>query len=361
MKFGFRAQSGIHGPTDTYNYMTDLTDIVKKILVCMEIILLFVVGLLSWQAFSARPLRANIPTPEVEKTELQLALPAAMQPIGDTGITRQLVLRTNIPSDRPNTKIQHYTVEKGDSAWSISAKFKLKPESILWANDGLSAAANGLKIGDTLNIPPVDGALHEAKEGDTLESIALEHGVPVNDIVGYSGNEFDLTKPTLKLGQMVIVPNGTSLLVWDDPEPVVAAGGKTPGGYSGPLVNMGTGYFIWPVGGSIVLNQEYWGSHPALDINTYYRQPVFASDSGTVVFSGWSTSGYGNLVIIDHGNGYRTYYAHNEANLVSAGQGVVQGQQVAESGSTGNSSGNHLDFRIRATGGNFYNPLDFLP
>lgn len=341
--------------------MTNLTNIIKKILICIEIMLLLVVGFLSWQTFSARLVRNNIPAPEVKKAEVQPILPPAMQPINGTGITRQLILKTDIPSDRPNTKIQQYTVEKGDSAWSISTKFKIKPESILWANDGLSAAANGLKIGDTLNIPPVDGALHEAKEGDTLESIALEHGVPVNEIVNYSGNEFDLTQPTLKVGKLVIVPNGTSPLIWDDPEPVVGAGGKTPGGYSGPLVNMGTGYFIWPVGGSIVLNQDYWGGHPALDINTYYRQPVFASDSGTVVFSGWSTSGYGNLVIIDHGNGYRTYYAHNEATLVSAGQGIVQGQQVAESGNTGNSTGNHLDFRIRATGGSFYNPYDFLP
>ncbi len=339
--------------------MNNSTHSVKKILICTEIILLFALGFLSWRAFFAKPFM-NISTPEVGKSEAQpVLLPVKQSMNSNAGITRRLVLKTNIPADRPNTKIQQYTVEKGDSAWSISAKFKLKPESILWANDGLSAAANGLKIGGTINIPPVDGVLHTVREGDTLESISLKYGALVDEIAGYPGNEFDLTKPSLKTGQLVIVPNGTSPLAWDDPEPVVAAGGS--GGYSGPLVNRGTGYFIWPVGGTIVMNQDYWGGHPALDINTYYRQPVFASDSGTIVFSGWSTSGYGNLVIIEHGNGYRTYYAHNEANLVSVGQGVVQGQQIAESGSTGNSSGNHVDFRIRATGGSFYNPSDFLP
>ncbi|HEY5574452.1 MAG TPA: M23 family metallopeptidase, partial [Anaerolineales bacterium] len=90
-------------------------------------------------------------------------------------------------------------------------------------------------------------------------------------------------------------------------------------------------------------------------------QPVFASDAGTVIFSGWSEWGYGNLVIIDHGNGFWTYYAHNAFNLVEAGQGVLQGQQIAESGSTGNSTGEHVDFRIRVDGGSFLNPLDFLP
>ena len=80
-----------------------------------------------------------------------------------------------------------------------------------------------------------------------------------------------------------------------------------------------------------------------------------------MIFSGWSETGYGNLVIVDHGNGYWTYYAHNEANLVSVGQGVLQGQQIAESGSTGNSTADHLDFRIRAESGSFVNPLDYLP
>lgn len=66
------------------------------------------------------------------------------------------------------------------------------------------------------------------------------------------------------------------------------------------------------------------------------------------------------MVIIDHGNGYQTYYSHNEANLVSAGQTVAKGQQIAESGNTGNSTGNHVDFRILLNG-TFLNPLGYLP
>ena len=337
--------------------MNNFTSRTKWCLYGAETLLLVILGLLLWQRFPAISVNAKESIPDTINTKSA----AQAAPTQGLAITRQLVLKTNIP-DRPNTKIQQYTVVKGDSAWSISAKFKLKPESILWANDGLSAESNTLKIGDTLNIPPVNGVLHTVREGDTLESISLLHGVAVDEILDYIGNGFDITSlPNLKKDQQVMIPNGTSPIVWNDPEPVVVAGSKTPGGYNGPLVNRGTGSFIWPVGGTILLNQEYWGGHPAIDINTYFRQPVFASDSGTVVFSGWSTSGYGNLVIIDHGNGYRTYYAHNEANLVSIGQGVILGQQIAESGSTGNSTGNHLDFRIRATGANFYNPLDFLP
>ena len=141
---------------------------------------------------------------------------------------------------------------------------------------------------------------------------------------------------------------------------VAGLGRASPGLYSGPLVETGTGTFIWPVN-THHITQGFWEGHPAIDIDTYFRQPVFASDSGTVIFSGWSATGYGNLVIIDHGNGFWTYYAHNYANLVSAGQGVDQGQQIAESDSTGNSTGDHLHFGIRLDSGSWVNPLNFLP
>jgi murein DD-endopeptidase MepM/ murein hydrolase activator NlpD len=163
--------------------------------------------------------------------------------------------------------------------------------------------------------------------------------------------------PELKVGQQIIVPNGTSPIVWAEAQAPLADTATTS---ATEYPNLGTGYFVWPAAPPYLLTQEYWGGHPAIDINTYFRQPIFASDSGTVRFSGWNDTGYGNLVIIDHGNGYRTYYAHNEANLVSAGQVVIQGQQIAESGSTGNSTGNHLDFRIYY-GGSFFNPLEYLP
>lgn len=76
---------------------------------------------------------------------------------------------------------------------------------------------------------------------------------------------------------------------------------------------------------SPVITQYYWAGHPAIDIDTYYGQPIVASDSGTVIFSGWTDTGYGYLVILDHGNDFWTYYAHNSQNLVSVGEGVMQG------------------------------------
>jgi murein DD-endopeptidase MepM/ murein hydrolase activator NlpD len=296
--------------------------------------------------------------------EAESAAPPPLPPLTDrsieqflnSGIEREIQLKTQLQDD-VSYEIREYKAQSGDSLWSIAQQFDLEPETILWGNEWLSSVGV-LQIGDTLKIMPTDGVLHTVKEGDTLETLERLHGTPQQEIFEYFGNEFDLTlPPDLKVGQQIIVPNGTSPIVWSEAQaPVV----ETTAASDGEYPNLGTGYFVWPVAPPYLLTQEYWGGHPAIDINTYFRQPIFASDSGTVRFSGWNDTGYGNLVIIDHGNGYRTYYAHNEANLVSAGQVVVQGQQIAESGSTGNSTGNHLDFRIYY-GGSFFNPLEYLP
>jgi len=277
----------------------------------------------------------------------------------ENGIPRYIQLKTRIRGG-VGYKVTEYVVKRGDSPWSIAQKFNLKPETILWGNAQLNAAAGSLKAGDTLNILPVDGVLHIAEDGDTLEKLASLHGTPAQEIFEYLGNDFDLTQPPqLYDGQPVIIPNGTSPIVWSEAQVPSAAQGGTRGSNSGTVPNLGSGYFSWPVNG-YVLTQEYWSGHPGLDLATDFRQSVFASDSGTVVFSGWDDTGYGYFVIIDHGNGYKTTYGHNEANLVSVGQTLAQGQQIAESGSTGNSTGNHLDFRILYNGV-FLNPLGYLP
>jgi len=126
-----------------------------------------------------------------------------------------------------------------------------------------------------------------------------------------------------------------------------------------------TGTFRWPVSGRI---SSYFGSryifgsysyHNAIDIVCSYGVPIVASDGGTVIFSGYSGS-YGYLVKIDHHNGYVTYYAHNSSLLVSKGDKVYKGQQIAKAGSTGRSTGVHCHFGIEYKG-SFINPLNKLP
>jgi murein DD-endopeptidase MepM/ murein hydrolase activator NlpD len=199
---------------------------------------------------------------------------------------------------------------------------------------------------------------------ETLESLQAMYDVPAEAIVelpanGLAGEE----TPRLVPGQKLIVPGAKKEIAWVEPGPRVLAGlgRRSPGFYSGPLVFTGTQDTFNGLFRPIRITQSYWSGHPAIDLDTYAGQPVFASDSGTVIYSDWDTTGYGNLIVVDHGNGLWTYYAHNQANLVRAGDGVLQGGQIAESGSTGNSTGEHLDFRIRLAEGGFLNPLDYLP
>jgi len=108
--------------------------------------------------------------------------------------------------------------------------------------------------------------------------------------------------------------------------------------------------YRWPTFGT--LTSRFGDSRPGgrrhqgIDIANAVGTPIFAAASGTVVFSGWS-SGYGNLIILEHSNGDQTYYAHNSANRVRVGDVVASGQWIAEMGSTGRSTGSHLHFEIR--------------
>jgi murein DD-endopeptidase MepM/ murein hydrolase activator NlpD len=128
-----------------------------------------------------------------------------------------------------------------------------------------------------------------------------------------------------------------------------AQGGSAPGS-TGTGTPSASG-FIWPVNGVVVSGFGMrWGRmHEGIDISASTGTPIWAAAAGTVIWSGWR-GGYGNCVVIDHGNGLATLYAHASALLVGVGQGVAQGETVALVGSTGNSSGPHLHFEVRVNG-----------
>ncbi|MFW6264100.1 MAG: peptidoglycan DD-metalloendopeptidase family protein [Cyanobacteriota bacterium] len=121
--------------------------------------------------------------------------------------------------------------------------------------------------------------------------------------------------------------------------------------------------YIWPAKG--VLTSGYgwrWGRmHKGIDIAAPVGTPIFSAAPGVVVSSGWNSGGYGNLVKIQHPDGSLTLYAHNHRNLVQKGQQVEQGQQIAEMGSTGYSTGPHLHFEVHPSGKGAVNPMAFLP
>jgi len=147
---------------------------------------------------------------------------------------------------------------------------------------------------------------------------------------------------------------------------LIVAGGEKPyvpkvvTAYSGsvPQGARGTGRFQWPVLGTVT--QGYWWGHRALDLGAGTGSPVYAADGGFVSFAGWTDIGYGNLVVIDHANGYATYYAHLSAFRVYVGQSVQRGRLIGLVGSTGNSTGPHLHFEIRYNS-SLLNPGVYLP
>ena len=136
----------------------------------------------------------------------------------------------------------------------------------------------------------------------------------------------------------------------------------------GKLTGQGSGRMMWPVTSRYITSPYGWRTHPiygsrrfhsGLDIGTDYNDPVVAADNGVVISSGW-IGGYGYTVIIDHGRGLTTLYAHNNELRVSKGQKVAKGQLIALAGSTGNSTGPHCHFEVRING-ETTQPLDYLP
>jgi murein DD-endopeptidase MepM/ murein hydrolase activator NlpD len=119
-----------------------------------------------------------------------------------------------------------------------------------------------------------------------------------------------------------------------------------------------SGQWVWPAQGEI--SQGYKSGHRALDISTEQGAVVVAANTGRVVYARWESTGYGYLVIIDHGNGFVSYYAHLYGFFIDAGQMVARGELIGELGTTGHSTGPHLHFEIRRDGVQL-DPLELLP
>ncbi len=125
-------------------------------------------------------------------------------------------------------------------------------------------------------------------------------------------------------------------------------------------VPVGTGEFLWPSPYQALSGGNFREGHPGFDLNAPSGSPVYAADTGLVIFSGWTGSGYGNTILIDHGNGFRTLYAHLDQVSSYCGAKVQKGKIIGLSGNTGNSTGPHLHFEVRVPGG-YINPLKVLP
>lgn len=283
-------------------------------------------------------------------------------------VKRYADLHTIIPS-RPRQDVTDYKVDFGDSVFGIAKKFNIAPETVLWANyDQLNDNPDLLNPGMELNIPPVDGVYYRWEEGDTLESVAAALEANVDDILEWPGNHLDLVEPQIEPGTWVMIPGGhREFRQWLVPtiprsgnagvSRSVLGPGACEGSYEGAY---GSGTFIYPTYNHGLSGNDYWSGHLGIDLAAGGGDAIHAADSGVVVFAGWAYGGYGYMVMIDHGNGYQTLYAHLSQVIVNCGQSVSQGQTIGLAGSTGNSTGTHLHFEVRFQGG-FISPWFVLP
>ncbi len=262
-------------------------------------------------------------------------------------IARQVQVHTAIP-DRPRLEVVTYTVQPGDTAEKIAAHFDLQPTTLLWSNPEMEKKPDLLTVGQVLTILPIDGAYHTVEYSDTLESVAESYKVDHEAIASCTFNEIP-ADGELVPGLKLIVPGGTKPYKTQE----VTA-------YEGPVPDaiQVRGYFSWPAAG--VLTQGYWYGHRAIDIGAPLGTAIRTADGGFVSFAGWTDIGYGYLVVVNHQNGYQTYYAHLSNIFVQEGEVVQSAQVVGAMGSTGNSTGPHLHFEIRYNGFPT-NPLISLP
>jgi murein DD-endopeptidase MepM/ murein hydrolase activator NlpD len=217
--------------------------------------------------------------------------------------------------------------------------------TIWWANNLKDKA--DLKQGQKLIIPPVDGLVVTAKEGDTVESIAAAHKVDASKITAYNG----LTDNELVIGQVLIVPGalGASIATptpKPTPKPTTRPRTSSSGGGSvnQPRTYSG-GRLAWPMPGHRII-QYYRGGHHGIDIAAAYGDRVYSAAAGTVVYAGWKNNGGGYVVWISHGSGLYTTYNHLSRVLVARGQSVGRGQVVGKAGATGWAYGPHLHFEV---------------
>jgi hypothetical protein len=345
-----------------------------------------VIAAIAW--FANQDNRLSVPgeplseTPEIGLEEIQASsllpielaqLPPFSLEIGNEAqISRAADLHTIIPS-RPRIEILKYEVKQGDNLFGISERFNLKPETIFWGNwYTMGGDPHMLRPGQSLNILPVDGVLHIWTAGEGLNGVAKFYGVSPEEIINWPGNDLDpnidRSQPDIADGARLVVPGGRreppswQMVRITRSDPAVA---RVLGpGYCGSVYSgsIGDSVFGWPTASTGVSGYYYIpGVHEAIDIGGAVGHGISASDDGVVVYSGWNDWGYGLVVVVDHGTGWQTLYAHLSQINAGCGQSVSQGELIGLMGCTGNCTGPHLHFEMRHDSWGRVDPLSILP
>lgn len=260
-------------------------------------------------------------------------------------------------------QVIEYTIKEGDTLWDLARKYNLSVDDIFASNPGLSEKIMpGQKIKLTKATPLINVVLEKEVEYEgvlpkEVKVIKSPKYYTTQTIVKQEGKD-----GKAKIRAKIVYMNGleydreiiSQQIIQKPVERIVVVGTKKPPAY------FATGRFSYPAWGTLTSRFGYRGRgfHEGIDLAMPWGSNVYAADGGVVEFTGWS-GGYGKLIIINHQNGYQTYYGHLSKILVSPGQKVAKGQLIAKSGSTGRSTGPHLHFEVRKNGVP-QNPLRYL-
>ncbi len=283
--------------------------------------------------------------------------------INPTTIQDDVIVKTN-PADTQNFYrhgLTSYKVQPGDTLIGIATSFGISPATILTENKMNEAST--LKPGQELSILPTTGITYSLKDGDTQESILNKYKVSEDAFLDANNLE---SFEDLAIGAIVVIPldsvavpaapKPASRFVKSDTGRVSLKTAAAPSNLISSAVS-----FIWPTSVRTI-TQGFSSRHTGLDISNSRKESIYAAADGFVEISGYQTNGYGNTIVINHGNGLKTRYGHASALYVSAGDYVKQGQEIAKIGNTGRvrgATGIHLHFEIMKNGVRV-NPLSYV-
>lgn len=263
-------------------------------------------------------------------------------------IQEDVIIKPN-PADTQSTNrsgLTTYIVNPGDTIVSVAASFGISPQTIIMENK-LNETSK-LKAGQELVILPTTGITYTLKDGDTLEAILKKYKTNEDDFLDANNLE---SFEDLEVGSTVVIPMNVSLpasakaptFIKSSTGQVALTKASAPASFIGGPVS-----FIWPTT-TRSITQGFQSRHQGLDISDSKMEPIFAAADGFVEISGYQANGYGNTIVINHGNGFKTRYGHASELYVKAGEYVKKGQTIAKQGRTGRVrgvTGIHLHFEV---------------
>lgn len=267
-----------------------------------------------------------------------------------------------IGSLNEGSDIGHYVAAEGDTVQTVLDTVGVSWDSLAALNPQLTSPDQELEEGadlitsvsspEMLKVKEVVRSTYTAEipyDTQTSESDQYDFGKIVTVQEGVNGTE-EITQDITYIDGVEYGREVVGYRVVEEPVTQITVKGTKL--KSGMVASIGSGNFMWPVPDYKYVTRWMSSYHKGADICAPYGTPIYASDSGEVVTAGshWS---YGNYVVINHGNGYKTLYAHMSKIAVSAGQGVERGQVIGYVGSTGDSTGNHCHFEMYGPNGRF--------